>query len=128
MKYTTNNNNNKPNVVEPNSITYIIKGDELWALTENKRYLIISSTNKKAISEIPKVLDLPETPKTQNGLKIKLSGRLKGVRMARKYEESVGVGLRTQSIEWAIEEEKRQIYTKWGTIGLKVSRGGGKER
>ena len=48
--------------------------------------------------------------------------------MARKIEEHIGGGLRTQSIEWAIEEENRQIFTKWGTIGIKVSRGGAKER
>lgn len=116
-----------------------IKGDQLWAQIDNKWYLVTSSTyllpnlssegkNGTTLETVGLQQRRKNQEKGDSGLKIKLSGRLKGVRMARKIEEHVGVGLRTQSIEWAIEEENRQIYTKWGTIGIKVSRGGAKER
>lgn len=108
--------------------TYKIKGDELYAQIEQKWYLVTASTNEVNLSSLPPILNEKSAERGENGLKISLSGRLKGVRMARKFEEHEGVGLRTQSIEWGIEEEKRPIFTKWGTIGLKVSRGGGKER
>jgi len=104
-----------------------IKGEELFALIDSLWYKVHTATNEIDV-KLPDILHNKIAEKGDNGLKITLSGRLKGVRMARKYEEHVGVGLRTQSIEWAVEEEKRQIFTKWGTIGLKVSRGGGKER
>lgn len=115
---------------------YKIKDDQLWTKINNSWYLVACSTfggkngKTSTLATTLDFLSLGLTPvdKGDMGLKIQLSGRLKGVRMARKVEEHVGVGLRSQSIEWAIEEENRQIYTKWGTIGLKVSRGGAKER
>ncbi len=135
MKNTEILNNN----LALKATNYKIKGDQLWAQIDNKWYLVTCSTFSlpNLSSENNCNLSLEsiglnqrknKVEKGENGLKIRLSGRLKGVRMARKVEEHVGVGLRTQSIEWAIEEENRQIYTKWGTIGLKVSRGGAKER
>lgn len=106
---------------------YKIKGDELFALLDNF-WVKVNTATFFNIIDLPEILHNKKAEKGENGIKISLSGRLKGVRMARKFEEHEGVGLRTQSIEWAIEEEKRQILTKWGTIGLKVSRGGAKER
>lgn len=123
----------------PKLINYKIKKDQLWAQIEGRGpiwYLVTCSTypimaqtsNNLMLDSIGLGRDEPSKGPLENGLKIRLSGRIRGVRMARKIEEHVGVGLRTQSIEWAIEEENRQIYTKWGTIGIKVSRGGAKER
>lgn len=104
-----------------------IRGEELYAKVGEIWYLVTASTNEASLS-LPTIFYNKPAEKGGNGLKITLSGRLKGVRMARKFEEHQGVGLRTQSIEWGIEEEKRPIFTKWGTIGLRVCRGGGKER
>jgi hypothetical protein len=130
---------NKRNM-EIKATNYKIKDDQLWAQIDKNWYLVtcstfpLSSTSTSTSTSLitSNLLKIKERKgdnvEGENGLKIKLSGRLKGVRMARKIEEHIGGGLRTQSIEWAIEEENRQIFTKWGTIGIKVSRGGAKER
>ncbi len=113
-----------------NQVTnFKIKGDELYVQhQDNNWYLVTASTFPlKDQTQRPSIENVP-IQKGDLGLKIRLSGRLKGVRMARKFEEHVGVGLRTQSLAWAIDEDSRQIFTKWGTIGLFVCRGGGKER
>ena len=105
-------------------VSFETTGDPVWHKVLNWR----QSENIGDEGGLPKLLTNPQTRDSDNGLKISLSGRLRGVRMARKLVEHQGVGLRTQSIEWAVEEEKRQIFTKWGTIGIKVNRGGAKER
>ncbi len=112
-----------------NNVTkFKLQGDDLFALYDLTWFKVNSFTFDLDGGVLPTILKDSTVDKGDNGLKIALSGRIKGVRMARKFQDHVGVGLRTQSIAWAIEEEKRQIFTKWGTIGLKVSRGGGKER
>lgn len=54
-----------------------------------------------------------------NGIKISLSGRLKGISKAKKMVITHGV-IRPQSIDNKLDYYARPIYTKWGTIGLKV--------
>jgi len=57
-------------------------------------------------------------------IKIRLSGRLRGVRMARKLVYQAGGFQKTQSLNRVIDEEAQQIFTKWGTIGIRITRGG----
>lgn len=106
---------------------YKIHNDQLWTKIEDKWYLVAAFTSSH-LDSTPTILQSKQIEGSTMGIKIRLSGRLKGVRMARQTVDHVGGGLRSQSIEWAIEEENRQIYTKWGTIGINVSRGGAKER
>ena len=54
-----------------------------------------------------------------NGIKITLSGRLKGISKAKKLVITRGV-IRPRSINNKLDYYARPIYTKWGTIGLKV--------
>lgn len=54
-----------------------------------------------------------------NGIKISLSGRLKGISKAKRLVITHGV-IRPQSIDNKLDYYARPIYTKWGTIGLKV--------
>lgn len=109
---------------------YKIKGEELLVKIGKEWYTVTVPTNglETTSTQLPAILLPNLAEKGDNGLLISLSGRLRGVSMARKIEEQIGAGLRTQSIEWGIEDEKRPIFTKWGTIGLRVCRGGGKER
>ena len=58
-------------------------------------------------------------PVTGNGLRITVSGRLKGISKAKKLVITHGV-IRSQSINHKLDYYSRPIYTKWGTIGLKV--------
>jgi hypothetical protein len=53
------------------------------------------------------------------GVKISLAGRLKGISKAKKLVISHGV-LKAQSLNLNLDYYARPIYTKWGTIGLKV--------
>lgn len=54
-----------------------------------------------------------------NGIKITLSGRLKGISKAKSLVITHGV-IKPQSIDNKLDYYARPIYTKWGTIGLKV--------
>lgn len=60
----------------------------------------------------------PNLPK-EKGIKIVLSGRLKGVSKGTKMIITKGV-IRAQSIQNQLDYYSRPIYTKWGTIGIKV--------
>ena len=53
------------------------------------------------------------------GLKISLSGRLKGISKAKKLVITNGI-IRPQSIDNKLTYYSRPVYTKWGTLGLKV--------
>lgn len=55
----------------------------------------------------------------RQGIKISLSGRLKGISKAKNMVITHGV-IRPQSIDNKLDYYARPIYTKWGTIGLKV--------
>jgi hypothetical protein len=57
--------------------------------------------------------------KPNSGLKISLSGRLKGISKAKSLVISQGV-IKKQTISNPVDYYSRPIYTKWGTIGLKV--------
>ncbi len=86
---------------------YKIKGEELLAKIGKEWYLVTVPTAplggpnglETTPTQVPAILLPNLAEKGENGLKISLSGRLKGVRMARKIEEHEGAGLRTQSIE-----------------------------
>jgi len=53
------------------------------------------------------------------GIKISLSGRLKGISKAKSLYFTHGV-INPQSINNKLDYYYRPIFTKWGTIGLKV--------
>lgn len=53
------------------------------------------------------------------GIKITLSGRLKGISKAKNLVITNGV-IKSQSIINKLSYYSRPVYTKWGTIGLKV--------
>jgi hypothetical protein len=44
--------------------------------------------------------------------------------MARKLVYQAGGFQKTQSLNRVIDEEAQQIFTKWGTIGIRITRGG----
>ena len=93
---------NKMEKIDIRKVTqYKIKGEELLAKIGKEWYIVAVPTNVQETSttKIPGILLPNVAEKGDNGLKISLSGRLKGVSMARKIEEQVGAGLRTQSIE-----------------------------
>ena len=54
-----------------------------------------------------------------NGIKITLSGRLKGISKAKNFVFTQGV-LKPQSVENKLDYYARPIFTKWGTLGLKL--------
>ena len=53
------------------------------------------------------------------GIQLELSGRLRGAQRARKMVKKVG-SLSKQSFSSKLNFSKRNIYTKWGILGLKV--------
>lgn len=53
------------------------------------------------------------------GIKISLAGRLKGISKAKSFKITQGI-IKPQSINNKLDYYSRPIYTKWGTIGLKV--------
>ena len=54
-----------------------------------------------------------------SGIKISLAGRLKGITKAKSLVINYGV-INPQKFNKEISYYARAIYTKWGTIGLKV--------
>lgn len=54
------------------------------------------------------------------GICIVMGGRLKGISKAKKFKTSF-FAVQTQKINNNIDYYKRPIFTKWGTIGLKVT-------
>jgi ribosomal protein S3 len=53
------------------------------------------------------------------GIQLELSGRLRGAQRARKMVKKIG-SLNQQSYSSKLQYSKRNIYTKWGILGLKV--------
>ena len=53
------------------------------------------------------------------GIQLELSGRLRGAQRARKMVKKTG-SLNQQSYSSKLQYSKRNIYTKWGILGLKV--------
>ncbi len=53
------------------------------------------------------------------GIQIELSGRLRGAQRARNMVKKFG-SLNQQSFSSKLQFSKRNIYTKWGILGLKV--------
>lgn len=53
------------------------------------------------------------------GIQLELSGRLRGAQRARKMVKKIG-SLNQQSFSSKLQFSKRNIYTKWGILGLKV--------
>ncbi len=53
------------------------------------------------------------------GIQLELSGRLRGAQRARKMVKKIG-SLSQQSFSSNLRFSKRNIYTKWGILGLKV--------
>lgn len=54
-----------------------------------------------------------------SGLKIELKGRLRGAAKSKKLSNIKG-SVKSQSIDYYIEYNKKEIYTKWGILGLKI--------
>ena len=57
--------------------------------------------------------------KTSSSIRFRLSGRLNGVRMKRKYVAYSG-NISTQTFSINSNYLHKNIYTKWGTLGLRV--------
>lgn len=56
---------------------------------------------------------------SEEGLKVELKGRVRGAAKSRKLSNIKG-SVKSQSIDWNIEYNKKEIYTKWGILGLKI--------
>lgn len=55
-------------------------------------------------------------------LKLKISGRLRGINMARSFAmSSKKGGLKPQTVQSIIEYSQNNIKTKWGILGLSVT-------
>lgn len=54
-----------------------------------------------------------------DNIKMELKGRIKGVAKKKKLNGIVG-SIKSQSIDKHVELTKKEIYTKWGILGLRV--------
>lgn len=56
------------------------------------------------------------------GIKLDLTGRLKGVKRARKVQLTKGI-VRAQTFSFSIQTKSKSVQTKWGKLGLCISLG-----
>jgi len=103
------------------SIIWNLKG-KIYVLGLNKIFSTPGSANIElnTINEIDKKFLTYYTPR--KSIAIKLSGRLKGISKAKKVIFSSG-STSPQNLDRPLDYYSRPIYTKWGTIGLKVTLG-----
>jgi ribosomal protein S3 len=91
---------------------------ENYKLATDKIFSTPNTNLKSVINSFDKITTNNLT-NNYKGLKITISGRLKGISKAKKLVITQGV-LRPQTINNKLDYHSRPIYTKWGTIGLKV--------
>lgn len=99
------------------------KNNNLYCKYKNKTYTLALNKifNTSIINKPISLVDLNYTKSLNHkkGIKIILSGRLKGISKAKSMTITSGI-IRAQSIDSKLEYYSRPIYTKWGTMGLKV--------
>lgn len=79
--------------------------------------------NKKIYMRRPNITSL-NLIKSQKlcGIKLNLSGRLKGVKRARKLQFMKGM-VQAQTFSFPIQAKLKHIQTKWGKFGLNITLG-----
>lgn len=87
-----------------NSIAFTVYNKKLYI-----RRPIISSLNLIKIQKLC-------------GIKLNLSGRLKGVKRARKLQFMKGM-VQAQTFSFPIQAKLKHIQTKWGKFGLSITLG-----
>ena len=111
-----------------------IKKIEITNIPGQTKYLL-TIENKGKIYLISKTTEMMKTKKwaenaniefsksayenKYKGIQLELSGRLRGAQRARKMVKKIG-SLNQQSYSSKLQYSKRNIYTKWGILGLKV--------
>lgn len=84
----------------------------------------ISNKNSFKIYNIKRTFNklyIGKSLKKERGLKIIVKGRLRGAIKKIKLEERKG-SIKTQSLDYNVEAYNKPIYTKWGTLGIRIYR------
>lgn len=91
-----------------------------WSASGLQKNIIITPTTTTQAPNLS--ANISKNLKHNLNFALRLSGRLNGVSKARAMSLRVGTrALRNQSISSTLSYYYRPIYTKWGTIGLKLS-------
>lgn len=93
-------------------------------LEDNEKILINNELTEEKIQNCIKTLTNEKIVEknfsiNNRGIQIKLSGRLGGVNKSMRYSQSEG-SFKPQSFDSKLDFYYKPIYTKWGTIGLKI--------
>lgn len=87
------------------------------------KFLIFYHRNKKTLNKFMHFLNLLllflYKFKIVSGIRIQLKGRLRGTPRSKKYKFQQGQ-IPAQTISTSIKYQYKQIYTRYGTVGLKV--------